>query len=140
MRPVTLALLLAISLGGHAFADDVSSADRAAIDKVITAQIEAFRRDDGNAAFGFAAPNIQRKFGDGAHFLAVVRDAYPPVFRPRHFTFGDLDAEDGTVTQKVTFIGPDGAAALALYDMEHEPDGSWRIGGCSLVETAQQSI
>jgi hypothetical protein len=44
------------------------------------------------------------------------------------------------VTQKVTFIGPDGGAALALYDMEHEPDGTWRIAGCSLVESAQQSI
>jgi hypothetical protein len=140
MRPVKLALFMATVIGNHAFADAVSPADRTAIDKVITAQIEAFRRDDGNTAFGFAAPNIQRKFGDGAHFLAVVRDAYPPVFRPRRFTFGDLDAEDGTVTQKVTFIGPDGGAALALYDMEHEPDGTWRIAGCSLVESAQQSI
>jgi hypothetical protein len=30
-------------------------------------------------------------------------------------------------------IGPDGQPALALYAMERQPDGSWRIAGCTLT-------
>jgi hypothetical protein len=42
--------------------------------------------------------------------------------------------------QKVEVIGPDGRPALALYDMEHETDGSWRISGCRLVKSELQEI
>lgn len=31
-------------------------------------------------------------------------------------------------------IGPDGAAALTLYTMEREQDGTWRIDGCVLMQ------
>ena len=141
MRRLVLAVALAACLPGLARADGaISPADRAAITTVITAQIQAFRHDDATAAFRLAAPKIQQKFGDGAHFLALVRQAYPPVYRPRSFTFGALASEDGVTTQKVEIIGPDGAAALALYDMEHEPDGEWRIAGCTLVQSKQMEI
>lgn len=139
MRRMVFAVLMAACPYGPARAGDaIVPADRAAINHVITAQIQAFRHNDGIAAFQFAAPNIQRKFGDGARFLEIVREAYPPVFRPRSFSFGDLTSEGGLVTQKVEIVGPDGKAALALYDMEHEPDGSWRISGCSLVKGEQR--
>ncbi len=141
MRRMMLAALVAGTLHGRArAADQISAADRAAIDQVITAQIEAFRHDDGDTAFGLAAPNIRRKFGDGAHFMAVVREAYPPVFRPQAFTFGAVASDGGAITQKVEIIGPDGRAALAVYDMEREPDGQWRIAGCSLTKSEQMAI
>ena len=41
----------------------VSAADQAAIRDVIQSQVEAFRRDDGAAAFGYASPSIQGMFG-----------------------------------------------------------------------------
>lgn len=119
---------------------EISAADRGAIDQVITAQIDAFRHDDGAAALRFATPGLQRQFGDGAHFLDIVRQDYPPVFRPRSFTFGDIDAADGQVIQKVELIGPDGAPATALYEMQHEADGSWRISGCTLLKSKQLEI
>jgi hypothetical protein len=39
----------------------------------------------------------------------------------------------------VDLIGPDGEAATALYAMEQEPDGSWRIAGCMLLHSEQLS-
>ena len=36
--------------------------------------------------------------------------------------------------QRVELVGPDGHGATALYTMEREADGTWRISGCSLVE------
>ncbi len=137
MRRAVLAVLLLVSLSARA-QSVVSQADATEIGRVITAQIEAFRRDDGDAAFAFATPGIQQKFGDSAHFLEAVKQAYPQVYRPRSFRFLDRGTEEGKVTQRVEIVGPDGRLATAIYDMSHQPDGSWRIDGCRLEKTALQ--
>ncbi len=136
MRIAALCLVTAMLLGSPAFADDaapVSPADHQAIERVITSQLDAFSRDAADTAFGFASPNIQSMFGDAPHFMAMVQQAYPPVYRPRSFTFQQLVTVDDRVVQHVMIIGPDGAPALALYTMEREPDGTWRIDGCTLT-------
>ena len=126
------AVFAACLLTWPAWAQSVPPAEQSAIQQVIAGQIEAFRHQDGAAALAFAAPGIRAQFGDGPHFLEMVRTAYPPVFHPQSFSFSDLSAEDGTVRQKVEFVGPSGETALGIYDMEHEADGSWRIAGCTL--------
>jgi hypothetical protein len=108
-------------------------AERAAIQAVISAQMDAFGRDAGDEAFAFASPGIQALFGSAAHFMDMVRAGYQPVYRPRAAAFGELLDWDGRLVQTVRVVGPDGAAVVALYDMERQPDGSWRISGCSLV-------
>ncbi len=137
MRSAILALLLVLSLSARA-QSVVSPADGAEIARVIAAQIEAFRRDDGDAAFAFATPGIQQRFGDSAHFLEAVKQAYPQVYRPRSFKFLNRGTEQGGVTQRVEIVGPDGRLVTAIYDMSHEPDGNWRIGGCRLEVTSLQ--
>ena len=130
--------VLMVMLCGPAFGQQhgpVTPSMRADIRRVITAQIEAFRRQDGAAALTFAAPGIVEKFVDGPHFLEMVRTAYPAVFNPRSFSFGALATDRGAVEQKVEFIGADGQAALGVYDMEYEADGSWRISGCALEKS-----
>ena len=141
MRRLLGILLLAGCAAGAARAEGaVAPVDRAAVQQVITAQIEAFRHDDGDAAFGFAAPHIKAMFGDAPHFLAMVRQAYPPVYRPRSFSFGTLTPQDRLLVQKVELVGADGQGALALYSMEHEPDGNWRIAGCVLIKSERREI
>lgn len=137
MRRLFLAVLLLPSLlsFAHAAEPAVSAADRQAIQGVITRQIEAFGRDDGSAAFGFAAPNIQALFGTPERFMGMVRQGYQPVYRPRSVEFSDLREEDGQVVQAVELVGPDGAAHTALYAMERGADGQWRIAGCVLVRS-----
>ncbi|MBI3512563.1 MAG: DUF4864 domain-containing protein [Proteobacteria bacterium] len=114
-------------------ADDIGAADRGAIRAVIAEQMAAFKRDDGTAAFGFAAPNIQTMFGTPERFMAMVRDGYPAVYRPSDVSFGDLVRLDGQLTQLVHVVGPDGLPRTALYFMERQPDGNWRISGCVLA-------
>ena len=116
-----------------AVAPAIAQADRAEIQSVITRQIEALRRDDAEAAFAFASPSIQRQMGTPERFLDLVQGHYQPVYRPRSTAFGDIESQDGLVIQKLQVIGPDGRGALALYSMEHEPDGTWRIAGCTLA-------
>jgi hypothetical protein len=38
--------------------------------------------------------------------------------------------------QSVELVGPDGGHYIALYRMEKQPDGSWKINGCELTESA----
>ena len=116
-----------------------SAADRAAIRQVIEGQLSAFGRDDSAGAFAFASPGIQAKFGTADVFMEMVRTAYPPVYRPQKTDFGDLVAMPDGPVQKVLFVGPDGRTILALYSMEQEADGTWRVSGCALAETAADS-
>jgi hypothetical protein len=113
-------------------AAQMSPSDQTAIRDVIEGQLEAFRRDDGDAAFGYAAPSIQNMFGSSETFMDMVRQGYRPVYRPRVFEFREIVTLHGMVTQKVHVIGPDGQPVTAFYPMTQQPDGSWRIEGCYL--------
>jgi hypothetical protein len=135
LKPVFLASAALMLLAGPLrAAGGVSAADESAIQSVINAQVDAFRHDDGAKAYGFATPELQTMFGSASHFMDMVRRAYQPVYRPRSYTFGKARVEGDQIAQDVTLIGPDGLPHLALYTMEHEPDGSWKIAGCQLIE------
>ena len=130
MRRVLTAFCLAAALGGPVRAQD--AADGVAIQRVVTAQIDAFGRGDAEAAFDFAAPAIRAKFGTAARFLAAVREAYSALVHPRSVTFTGLQQGDATLVQKVEVVGPDGQGVVASYLMEREPDGRWLVAGCTL--------
>ncbi len=137
VRFLALLALLA-SLSGTASAQDsrlsgdLSAADRQAIRDIIRSQVDAFRRNDDAAAFGYASPGIQRLFGTPGTFMDMVRQGYQPVYRPRVFDFEEIVDLNGQPTQKVRVIGPDGRPLTAFYPMRRLPDGSWRIDGCYL--------
>lgn len=124
---------------GRARAGPLSEADRNAIRTVIEAQLAAFRADDGETAFGFASPSIQRQFGNPATFLAMVKAAYMPVYRPREVQFRRLVEIEGEPVQLVLLVGPDFAVVTAYYIMQQQADGTWRINGCVLREAADQA-
>jgi ketosteroid isomerase-like protein len=110
-----------------------------AVRRVIAEQIAAFRRDDAAAAFSFASPTIREKFGDAATFLDMVRTAYQPVYRPGTVEFGAFGPVEGRLVQRVHLTGPDGKTVLALYIMQKQPDGSWKIDGCVLTQSDDES-
>ena len=111
--------------------------DRTAIQQVIRSQIDAFRHDDGPGAFGFATPNLQAEFGTPATFMTMVRQAYAPVYRPQSVVFTSLVPGPSGLVQTVNLVGPDGLSYSAEYTMQKQPNGTWRIGGCTLARSAQ---
>lgn len=140
MRILFLSLLLLFANGARAEDEAALAApDRAAIQDIISGQLRAFKDNDADKAFDFASPNIQGLFGSAQNFSAMVRNGYPPVWRPRSVEFGAIVEQNGRIVQKVEIIGPDGAPALALYTMEKQPDGSWRIDGCALTTSERVS-
>lgn len=133
--PALLGLIIGLATATAAWAQqpDVSAADKAAIREVIQSQVEAFRRDDGDAAFGYASPMIQGMFGQSDVFMDMVRQGYRPVYRPQVFDFREIVEMHGGIAQKVHVVGPDGRPVTAVYPMTRLPDGSWRINGCYLL-------
>ncbi|MDF3073761.1 MAG: hypothetical protein K0S54_1428 [Alphaproteobacteria bacterium] len=129
-----LAALLFVAMPSLAPAQDIAAGDRTAIQSVIDRQIAAFRRDDGREAFSYAAPDLQAQLGSAEIFMGMVRTGYAPVYRPRSYQFRELKTIDGAITQQVHVVGPDGVARLALYFMQQQKDGSWRVSGCVLLD------
>jgi hypothetical protein len=139
VRALTLVASFAFvgALGAPAGAADpaLSAADRTAIHQVVQGQLDAFQHDDGTKAFSFAAPAIQDVFHTPDIFMSMVKTGYAPVYRSRQVEFGAIETIDGSPVQHVFLVGPDGANVDALYYMEHEGDGNWRIKGCELRQS-----
>jgi hypothetical protein len=128
-------LLLAFLIGFPASAwaaDDVATAQG-----VIRSQEQAFGRDDFASAYSHAAPAIQQIFPDPESFMAMVRNSYAPVWRHKSFEFGEARAADGKIAQRVHILDADGVPWEALYTLELQPDGSYRITGCVLLKAGQ---
>jgi hypothetical protein len=133
-RLAGLGLLLA---AGPAVALD--EADRAGARAAISGQIEAFRRDDAAGAYAFAAPGIRQIFPSEDGFLAMVRRAYPPVYRPRRFAFGAIEEAAGGIVQRVEIQDEAGRDWIARYTLERGADGAYAITGCTLEEAPGES-
>ena len=131
--PILLTAAVAGVLAASAALAQVAASERAAIEAVIRAQMAAFASDDGEAAFAHASADIRALFETADAFMDMVRRGYRPVYRPRQVDF--LETVEGPLglAQKVFVVGPDGAAYLAIYPMERQPDGSWKIDGCYLA-------
>lgn len=132
---VCFSLLFVAAQVAHAEPADVTAADRAAMQDVIQQQMDAFRRDDGQTAFSFASPDIRRMFQTPEVFMSMVRQGYAPVYRPREVEFREVIERDGKIVQRVYVVGPDGVPVIALYIMERQSNGIWKIGGCTLLKS-----
>ena len=141
-RVITALTFLILLAPGPAFAEpaDVSDVDRAAIRVVIEDQLAAFQADDAVRAFSHASPMIRRMFGTPDNFIRMVATGYPPVYRPRTVEFQDIITYHGAPTQRVFLVGPDGKSVIALYVMELQAGGTWKINGWSLVNSEDSMV
>lgn len=108
-------------------------ADQRAMIGTIQAQLDAFRTDNGARAFSYATPQLRALFRTPENFMAMVRGGYQPVYRPQSVEFLDARIVQGRIGQAVRFVGSDGRAVIAIYTMEQQPDGSWRIAAVQLI-------
>jgi len=138
---LALLLMAGLCVPNSAWAQDgspVGQADQAAIRSVIEAQLAAFQRDDAAAAFAHASPAIQQRFGNAETFMAMVKSNYRAVYRPAQVTFRDVRRLNNEPAQLIDIIGPGGRPVIAVYVMEKQADGRWRIGGVFLTKSPDQ--
>jgi len=135
-------LFVMLIAGSPARSQDMVEGDpaaRTAIVEVIEAQVAAFQRDDGNAAFNLASPGIRAYFGSSTRFMQMVQSSYKSVYRPRSVEYRRLLIVRGEPIQEVFFVGLDLKTLLVLYRMEQQDDGVWRINGVLVADTKEQA-
>jgi hypothetical protein len=133
MRFAALIVFALLAFAAPAFAaDDVASAQG-----VIRAQEQAFSRNDASAAYSYASPAIKKLFPQANIFLSMVQNSYAPVWRHKSFEFGEARVEGNWVAQRVHVVDADGEAWEAMYTLEQDADGSFKITGCSLLKAGQ---
>lgn len=136
-RALCVALFLSVFSAASAAAQSgsgtaIAEFDQSAVQSVISRQITAFLSGNGEEAYSFAAPSIRNQFSTVEQFMGMVRKGYAPVYAPRSFAFGKSGSTNGNAIQQVFVTGPDGRNWIAVYTLEHQPDGSWKINGCFL--------
>ena len=103
---------------------------------VIQHQLEAMSKDDDAGAYGDASPSIQMLFPSADAFMFMVRGQYPMVYRNQGYEFKEAGTDaNGRPFQHVQLRGEDGALYDAIYFMQQQPDGSWKISGCVLAKS-----
>ena len=118
--------------------DPVQADDRAAVRSVIEGQLSAFAADDADRAFSYASQNIQEMFVTARNFMAMVRTAYPVVYRPVGVSFQVPVRQGEVVWQEVQMRDSKGMYWVAIYNLQRQANGAWKINGCVLKRGADQ--
>jgi hypothetical protein len=134
MRRMLLALALLPALFAFSFSAALAGdAEVKAAQTTIDSQLKAFIADDNAAAYSYAAPNVKQIFPTLDSFMSMVTGGYKPVQKPLSYNFGKAEQMGaGKIAQQVFLVGPDGKDYEALYTLELQPDGMYRITGVSL--------
>ncbi len=111
---------------------NLTELDRHHIRHVISAQLRALSQGEGRRALSFSSPARQRH-GSGRRFLEVVQRAFPQLVSARTAEYGALRCLSGRWMQQVTLTSEDGERVPLVYVMAQQPDASWRIDGCVLL-------
>lgn len=135
LAAATVALAAAWHGGAGA---ELAASDQKNVRAVIEAQLKAFAADNARQAFALATPALQAQFGTAENFMAMVRASYPVVYAPASVAFLKPEAQDANVIQRVRMTDRQGKVWLALYSLQRQKNGSWRISGCAVAESRQR--
>jgi uncharacterized protein DUF4864 len=124
---VLLAALAAIGAAVPAARGQTSS-DVEQATNVVMRQLEAFRQNDYDTAYGFASATIHEHF-DRPAFEAMVRGGYPEIARSAAaVVVGSQAAPDDSLALLLKIRGASGRSIEAVYEMVRE-GANWRING-----------
>jgi hypothetical protein len=134
-----VALSAIVALAQPAPGPGHAAAEWARIGAVVTAQREALVAGDGARAFAFATPALRRQYGSAEAFMRMIRSGYQALVDARYVELLEGAVIEGSTVQPLRLVMPDGAVLVALYTMERQRDGSWRIAGCVIAPSTVKS-
>ena len=104
----------------------------------ISSQIEAFKENNIEKAFTFAAPNIQAQFSNPEVFGLMVKNGYPIIWRPKSFKFTKFQDLGNKSIQRVLFQSYNGSLETYDYILEKHDD-LWKIAGVLTINLAGET-
>ena len=120
-------------LGTLVFADESEM-----VRNTISSQIEAFKENNIEKAYTFAAPNIQAQFVNPEVFGLMVKNGYPIIWRPKSFKFTKFQDLGNKSIQRVLFQSYDGRLETYDYILE-KYDDLWKIAGVLTINLAGET-
>ena len=69
----------------------------------------------------------------------MVQDSYAPLLDARHAEFLEGAVIDGRTIQPLRLVMNDEKVLVALYEMQRDAAGRWRIAGCVLAPSTLRS-
>jgi hypothetical protein len=141
LRALALAawLVCAAALAAPPDVGFLPAKDWTLIRKVIDDQLQALKAGDGVKAMTYAAPGIREQFGTPDNFMRMVRDGYGALLTARRTQFLEGAVIEEVIVQPLRLVLPDDTVQVALYQMQRQPDGQWRISGCLIAPSTVQS-
>ncbi len=132
-----VALFYVFLLKSIVFADE-SGAAMQEVRETISSQIDAFKQNDFNRAYTFAAPNIQAQFPSPEVFGLMVRNGYPVIWKPKSFKFTKFKDLGNRCIQRVLFQSYNGSLETYDYILEKN-DNVWKIAGVLTINLAGET-
>jgi len=144
IRRAAFAAIVFALLATRAFAQGSAgpthpAAEWETIRDVVTSQRQALVAGDGERAFAFATPALRRQYGSAEAFMRMVRSGYQALVDARYVELLEGAVIEGSTIQPLRLVMADGAVLVALYTMERQRDGGWRIAGCVIAPSTVKS-
>ncbi len=110
----------------------VSPADTTQTQSVVSDQLMAFKSGDHARAYSHAAPNITNYFTTLESFTGMVKGGYGAIYQSDSFIFGRNTSVNGEIYQEVFITDPQGKQWQAVYTLQRQTDGTWKITGVKM--------
>ena len=136
---IVFALLATLAFAQGSAGPTHPAAEWETIRDVVTSQRQALVAGDGERAFAFATPALRRQYGSAEAFMRMVRSGYQALVDARYVELLEGAVIDGSTIQPLRLVMPDGTVLVALYTMERQRDGGWRIAGCTIAPSTVKS-
>ena len=137
---ITSFFFLFVNVNSLADYELLSDAAVLSIKTVVSKQLQAFSNDNALEAFLYASPKIQSIFENPNNFIAMVKESYPSVYRPKNINIGTVKILRGIPILHVYLVGPDGNFVTANYSMQKQPNKQWKIDGCIVTKANSNNI
>ena len=131
---ILVALIFSVCISAAAFAGPKED-----VQATISAQLEAFLKDDFETAFTFASPSIRSMFQTPQNFGLMVQRGYPMVWRPQKFSFLEHRKDQAGRAQDIQIFDQNGTAHYLRYFLINTARG-WKISGVQFLNPADFSV
>ncbi len=102
------------------------------VQNVVQLQLEAFRKNDFNTAYGFAHSGIKRQF-TVPQFEQMVRGGFPAMLKPGAAEFAEVRKE-GEIAEVQVILTDEKGSRIGFQYLLEKDNGSWRIVGVVPIE------
>lgn len=117
---------------------DAPATEKAAAQKIIMTQLEAFKADDYEEAAKYQASGLRENFASTEQFREVIKTNYPQFANYKSVKWGKARSDGPMLQIQIVITGKDGVQIAALYSMIQEEGGEkgkskkeYRVSGVS---------